>query len=284
MDKPVPEHARRAGGERGDGSRQRQTPRVDRREDQPESRFDPAHPVGGEAELDGFRHDRVGSVISGDGVRRSVGECRQARGGVVCRPQRWVHAQRRIVRRRDEGAVGPRVPSPPGSVKSLPCPAPGTRQPFVGEREVMRRDVAGDRQATRLRSTDEVQRCLRGEVGEMEPRPGGVRDDVGEDREIARDGRRLGRPRPAMEAEDGRDDPLGGLRAVGLLEVLGMIDDGQPGHPCVQERAAEEGAPADGRAIVREPGRARVGHLADRRQGLSRSSDGHRAIRQQANR
>ena len=74
------------------------------------------------------------------------------RGVLRVRAAAGSRAGRRRVRRRDERLVRPRVAA------RLPRPAPRAGDPLVGQREVMRRDVAGDRQAGRLGAADEIQR------------------------------------------------------------------------------------------------------------------------------
>ena len=115
----------------------------------------------------------------------------------------------------------------------------------------MRRDVAGHRQAGRLRAADEVQAAPRREVREVEPGARHVAQDVGEDREVARDGHLLGRGRPAAQTEDRRDEPVVRLGALGQAEVLG---DGR--------RSAARARP---RRPARPAGSARTGPAPRRR-------------------
>ncbi len=114
----------------------------------------------------------------------------------------------------------------------------------------------------------------------MEPCSRLVAEHVGEDREIPGDRRRLGRPRPAAQAEDRRDEPLGRLGARGLLGVLGMVHDGQPEHPGIEQRLAQQRPGSDRCAVVREADDPGVGQLAERGQGLAGPVCAHRPVRQ----
>ena len=115
-----------------------------------------------------------GRVVRGDRVGRAVEQGGKAGRGVLGRAQRRVDAQRRM---RTAPAVI--ASSAHGSPLGLPGPAPGARDPLVGQRQVMGRDVAGDRQAGRLGAPDELQRAAGREVGEVQAgrpaRPAGRR-------------------------------------------------------------------------------------------------------------
>ena len=178
--------------QRRDRPGERQPPGVDRREEQAERRLDPGDPVGRQAELDLLVDPGVGGMVGGDRVGRPVEEGGQDRGCVAGGAQRRVDPEGRVVRAGDEGAVGPRVARRASVVDGLPGPASGAGEPLVGEREVMRRDVAGDREPGRLRPSDELERRRGREVGQVEPRPRLVGEDVGEDRQVPADRTRLG--------------------------------------------------------------------------------------------
>ncbi len=90
----------------------------------------------------------------------------------------------------------------------------------------MRRDIAGHGQAGRLRPADQVQRLPGGEMRQVEPGARLVADHIGEHCEVAPHCGRLGAGRPAAQAQDGRDEPVVRLRAIGLRGILGVIDDG----------------------------------------------------------
>ena len=147
------------------------------------------------------------------------------------------------VRRRDERRRP--VPSAQRSPLRLPRPAPRPGEPLVGEREVVRRHVAGHRQAARPspggrgRAAPAVERWVR-----CSRARGHVADDLGEDREVAGDGGLLGRGRPAPQPEDRRDVAVVRLGAVGQRRILGMVDDRQPERAGVGERVAQERRPS----------------------------------------
>ena len=80
--------------------------------------------------------------------------------------ERRVDPERRGVGRGDERVVPPRI----AVLAGLPGEAARARDPLVGQGEVVRRHVAGDRQAGGLGPAHELQRGGRGDVGEMQSR------------------------------------------------------------------------------------------------------------------
>ncbi len=216
-----------------------------------------------------------GAWSRGDGVGRAVGERGQDRGGVLRRAQRRVDPQRRIEWPSGDRPIGPRI------AVGVPRPAPGARDPLVGERQVMRRDVAGDRQAGGLGPADELERTGRRDMGQVQPGARHVADDIGEDREVARDRRLLGGIGPALEAQHGRDEPVVRLGATGEGAVLGVIDDRQPQRPGVGERGPQDRRRRHRRAVVAEPDDAGVGQLAERGERLPGPPGGHRPVREE---
>ena len=173
---------------------------------------------------------------------------RQA-SGVRRRAQRRVHPQRRREgrgRRAPRRATGRRPRRPPRR------PAPRAGDPLVGEREVMRRHVAGDRQARRPspagrgRATAAVEtwvRCSRA--------PGTSRHDVGRgSRGRARPP--PPRPRPASRAARGRSrrSPSFASAPSVCVGVLGMVDDRQPERARVGQRVAQDRGRPDRRPVV----------------------------------
>ena len=193
-------------------------------------------------------------------------------------PERRVHPQGTRVRRRDERLVRPRVAA------GLPRPATRPGDPLVGQREVMGRDVAGDRQAGRLGAADEIQRRARRQVREVEPSARHIAEHVLEDREVTGDGRRFGRDRPAAQTEDRRDETVVRLGALGQARFLGVVDDRQPERARVGQRRPQDRRGPDRRPVVGEPDDAGIGQLAERRQPLPCPPDRHRAVRQQLDR
>ncbi len=178
----------------------------------------------------------------------------------------------------DDRLVRPRVAA------RVPRPAPGAGDPLVGQREVVRRHVAGDRQAGRLGSTDELQGPCGRDVGQVQTGARHVPKDVGQDGQVARDGHLLGRGRPAAQTEDGRDETVVRLGAVGQGRLLGMVDDRQSERARVGERRPQDRGGPHRRSVIREPDHARVGQLAERRQSLPCPPDRHRPVREQLDR
>jgi hypothetical protein len=140
----------------------------------------------------------------------------------------------------------------------------------------MRRHVTGDRQAGGLRPSDEVERAGRREVRHVEASARHVPDHVGEDREIARDDRLLGRGRPSAEPQDGRDEPLVRLRAGRERRLLRVLHDRAAEHPGIPEGVREQHRPPDGRAVVAESHDPGVDHLPERREALAGAPGRHR--------
>ena len=84
-------------------------------------------------------------------------------------------------------AVGPGIERAPVAVERFPGPSAHAGDPLVREREVVRRDVARDGQPGRLRGADVGERRRRRDVRQVQTGAGNVADDVGEDRDRARD-------------------------------------------------------------------------------------------------
>ena len=118
----------------------------------------------------------------------------------------------------------------------------------------------------------------------MEPGARHVTEDIGKDRQVARDGRLLGGGRPATQPEHGRDEAVVRLGPLGQRELLGVVDDRQPERAGIRERRAQDRGGSHRRAVVREADHPRVGQLAERRQSLPSSPDRHRPMRQQLDR
>ena len=118
----------------------------------------------------------------------------------------------------------------------------------------------------------------------MEPRPGLIAQDVGEDRQPAPDRSRFGRPRPAAQAEHRRHEPLVRLGALGQGGILGMVDDRPAEHAGVEQPVAQDRGRADRGAVVAEPDGTGVTQLAERGQRLAPAAEGHRAVGQELDR
>ena len=174
------------------------------------------------------------------------------------RAQRRIDPERRGVRRADERPVRPRV------VARLPRPAAGAGEPFVGEREVVRRDVAGDRESARPSPAGRARalpRSTGGSGGAARPARPGRRRPAPPGRGRRRPPRRR---RPAAQPEHGRHVALVRLGAGGQRQVLGMIDDRQAQRTRIGERRSEDRARS-------EPARRRRRSRPHRRRPARRS-------------
>ena len=195
-----PSTRRRPGRQRLDRPQQRQPAGVDRGEQDAERGLEPADPVGRQPELDRLVDLGVRRVVGRDRVGRAVQRAppgrpprrRRARSGGLTRSDVSYGAA-------DERAVRPRVAARASQAQRR---APATHSSV--KREVVRRHVAGDRQARapwpagRGRARPPVERWVR-----WSRAPGTSRHDVGQDREVARD-RASPRRRPASRAARAR--------------------------------------------------------------------------------
>ena len=164
------EHPCRADGQRFDRTGEREVTRVDGRKDHRDRRLEAGDAVRGHAELHVLVDDGVGRMVRGDGVDGAVGEGGEAGHRLRRRPQRRVHPQRRIERRAGQRPIRPRIPARPGRIHPIPRPATRPRDPLVREREVMRRDVARDRQPALLGRAHQRQRRGRRDVRQVQSR------------------------------------------------------------------------------------------------------------------
>ena len=128
----------------------------------------------------------------------------------------------------------------------------------------MRRDVAGDRQAGRLRPADQIERPGGREVGQVQP---GARHVAARRRRGPPGRARPPSPRPPTgqprRPEDRRDEAVVRLGAVGQGRVLGVIDDRQPERAGVGQRRPQDRRRADRRR--RRPRTRRRRHRPARR-------------------
>ena len=118
---------------------------------------------------------------------------------------------------------------------------------LVGEREVMRRDLAGDLDAALLAGPHRAQRLPRAHVADVHVRAG----QLGQ-RHVALDHQRFGHAGNAAQAERRGVEAL--VRHPVALErrILAVIDDRQAEHAGVLERAAHQQRRRHRPAIVRE--------------------------------
>ena len=239
----------------------------------------PADPVRRQPELDRLVHLGVRGVVGRDRVRRPVDERREAGRRVVRRTERRVHPERRRVRAGHERAVGPRVAA------RRPRPSAGAGDPFVGQGEVVRRDVAGHRQAGRLRAADEVEG--------RRPSTGG---SGAAGRPARRGARRRGprgrarrpspRPRPASRADRARSrrtrrSPRRRRSATGPRHGRRSAARAPPRR---RARRAGSSASATGEPSSEKPDDAGIGQLAEGGQLLPCPPDGHRPVGEQLDR
>ena len=172
-----------------------------------------------------------------------------------------------------------------GSPLAVPRPATRARDPLVGQRQVMRRDVAGHRQAGGLRAPDEVQRrgrSTRGSGAAGRPaRRAATSARTARSRATAAASAAAGQPRsPRTVATNPSFASAPSVR----LDVLGVVDDRQPERARVGQRRPQDRRRPDRRPVVGEPDDAGIGQLAERRQPLPCPPDRHRAVRQQLDR
>ena len=181
-----------------------------------------------------LRLGAVRGVVGGDRVDRAIGEPRLHRGDVRVGAQRWVDLEDRIERR-----------------------ARGVR-----EREVVRRRLGGDRQAARLRAAHELHGTRRGEVQEVEARPGGGGEDA-----VTSDDDVLGRARPSRDPEPARPVALVHVPAAGEAGVLRVLRDHRPGEGRrVLECRTHHTRRVDAGPVVREDPHAERVQLPHRRE------------------
>ncbi len=157
--------------------------------------FNPSDPVGGEAELDLFLLARVRRMIGGDRRRRPVaqrGATRRRIDGVA----KWrTDAQVCVV------CVSGWVELGGSPIAKLPRPAAIAGDPGVGERNVMRRDVAGDRETFRTRCAHRIECDGGGEVCQMESCARLVVQRFAQQRDVSHHGADLPRRWPRLQAE-----------------------------------------------------------------------------------
>ncbi len=128
---------------------------------------------------------------------------------------------------------------------------------FVGEHQVMRRQLGRQLRAVRLGRGDRLDRNAGREVLDVGPRV-----LVEAEGAVAGDHRRLGDVWHPGEAERGRDRPLPHHPVAGQRRVLLVEEDRAPGEPLVLERPAHHPGVGDRQPVVGEAERA---GLAQRR-------------------
>ena len=180
----------------------------------------------------------VGRVVGGDGRDRPVAKRFDERLAILLGPKRWVHLQVRVE-------------------------APHR---LVRQAEVVRRDLAGRRDAFGSRSRELLDGLAGREVEEVE-RPLFV---AGE-REVAADHDALGHGRVATEPELGRDVALVHVPAAGEGLLLAVKRKWPAVGEPVLERTAHERRRAHRLSVVREahgPGLGELDHLGELLAGL----------------
>ena len=139
---------------------------------------------------------------------------------------------------------------------------------LVGEREVVRRGLGGDREAARLRGAHELDRARGGDVQEVHARAG----ELGED-QVAGDDDVFGRRRPARGCRGGSTTSPSCMRAAARRAsassaCCAITAPGQRRR--VLERAPHHAGVGDARAVVGEDPHAELVQLAHRRELLAR--------------
>jgi len=226
-----------------------QQPGVDHRGlDDRQRRLQPGHSHRRGVPLAVLGLDRVRRVVGGDGVDRAVGQP-GAQGGDVGRgAQRRVDLEHRVVA---DGRV-------------------------VGEHQVVRGDLGGDRDAPGLRLGDDPDRPGGGDVADVQPRP-----DVLDQQRVAGDDRLLGDPRPPGQAQASRHLALVQLRAAGQPGVLCVLGDHPVEGAHVLQGTAHQQRVVDADAVVGEHPHSRgaVRHRTELGQLGSTEPDGDGADR-----
>ena len=130
------------------------------------------------------------------------------------------------------------------------------RDPFIGHREVVRRDIARNGDAIGLGASHELDRPGGGEMRQMQVRSGHPRE-----RDVARDGALLRGGGHARKSKARGDRAFVHHALRRESEVLSVLDDGPAGHARVLERTAEQMRVLHRRPVVRKGDRARRGEL-----------------------
>ena len=195
----------------------------------------PLIPFAADPELDVLVDLGVRRVVRGDSVGRAIDERGQDRSGIRRRPQRRVHAEGRVERPRRRSRrppTGRRVASQ--AQRRAPAIHSSVRARWCG----VTSHVTGRPAALACRT--ELERARRRDMGQVQPGARHVADDIGKDREVARDRGLLGRIGPAPETEDRGHEPVVRLRAGRQPGVLGMVDDRQPERARVGHRGPQD--------------------------------------------
>ena len=172
----------------------------------------------------------MGRVVGGERVDRPVGERRAQRLDVTRVSQRRRHLGVRAV----------------------------ARHRLLGEEEMMRRHLGGDREPAGLRVAQQCDRAGRAHVRDVQTAARQVRE-----RDVARHHHLLGGGRDAVQAETQRGHTLVHDPAGGEVPVLLVHDDRQAEHRRVLERPPHETGVHDGTAVVGHGHDARPVHLPD---------------------
>ena len=148
-------------------------------------------------------------------------------------------------------------------------------QALVGEAEVVRCGLGGDRQAVGLGRPDQLDTLGRRQVQEVHP-------DAGEPHQldVAVDHQLLGDRRPAGQAEPAAARPFVHHRALGEPFDLAVLGERDPEPVGVLEGPAHQQRVLHAVAVVGEDPHAGVGELGERGQLLTAAADGDRAGRQ----
>ena len=209
--------------------------------------FQAEHTGCGAVELDVFLDFGVRRVIGGDAIDRAVDDAGDDRLDVGC-----------AVRS--------------GGITLVARVVFGAG--LVGEREVVRSDLAGDRQAAALGLAHERDRAADRHVRDVVPGAGPL-DQL----DVARDHDRLGLGRLPAQTDARGHLALVHHTALGEAEVFGVLHHRQLERLCVLERAAHQPGADDGSTIVGHGDDAAFEHLAELGQIFAREPLGHRADR-----
>ena len=225
----------------------------------------------GEVELDLLVGDGVRRVVRRDRIDHAVAQRLDAGGDVAVRAQRRIHLGVGVVA---DVAVAVRAAVAVGSgvrVRGREADL------LMGEGEVVRRDLGGDVHAALACGADQRDRAGGGDVGDVQVRPGQVREG-----DIARDERLLGAGGAAAQTEPGGDPALVHLPLVNERRVFAVLRDRQPEGARVLQRVAHQPRVGNGVAVVGERDDAGLRQLAGGRELLAGAVARDAAERQHA--
>ena len=211
------ERTRRAGGEQLYQAHQRHATRVhELLETERQGRFKSGYAEGRAIKLHVFERRFMRRVVSGDGIHGSVGQSGQQGVSIGSRSQRWIHLEARVV----------------GEV-------------LVDECEVVRGNLASDRQASLLGPSDQLERGTRGKMRDVQP-PAGQFGHL----DVARHGDRFGRRGHAAQPQADRLVAFAHYGAGRQRGILAVVNHRQVERAAVVHHLTQQAGSGDGPAVV----------------------------------